>query len=171
MRHTTRLLTIATTILLFVSSSGLAAPPVPARSDWSVVDRQPPTTELIVRLTGGEEIRGTLARVTTEDLTLTTSEGERGVPKSAVQEVTTAARGRDSVRNGMAAGAALGAVVGAVAVAIAYRACGEGCEAPSMGGPLAIGLAVGIGGGLGVGALVDRAQTAPLVLYRAARAK
>lgn len=169
MRCSTFLLAAVTTLCAVVPSVGSAAPPLPARGDWSVVDRQPPSTGLIVTLVGGEEIRGTLVRVTPLDLTLsTTVKGERDIPKSAVELVTTAAPVRDSVKNGMAWGAALGAVAGLVAVAMAYGACDEGCEAPSAGGPLAMGLAVGIGGGLGVGALIDGTREAPLVLYRAA---
>lgn len=155
-------------VWLALGTASAAAQP-PGRGDWSVVDRQPTGTRLIVELIGGEEIAGTLTASRTLDLVLTLAGGvSRPVPKSAIVEVRTGARVADSLRNGMAYGGVAGAAAMVALIAALLSTCDGTCDGPRLAVVLPV-VALSAGAGIGAGAAVDAdaAIRRPLVLYRA----
>lgn len=137
------------------------------RGDWSIIDHQPAGVALVVEMIGGEEIAGVLARTGDVDLVLVSPMGvERAMPKSAIVEVRTGKRVRDSLKNGMAYGGLAGGAAMTVLVLGLYRLCNETCDAPSFGSMFSRAVALGVGGGVAVGAGLDAVATRPLVLYR-----
>jgi hypothetical protein len=166
----------AVVALALVVAGTLVSLPSPADAqsvtpgDWSIVDRQPAGAALVVEMVGGEEILGALARTGDVDLVLVLATGaERAMPKSAVVEVRTGRRVRDSLKNGMAYGGLAGAAAMSVLVLTLFSLCDGTCDAPSFGSVFFPAVAMGVGGGVAAGAGVDAAFTRPLVLYRAIR--
>ena len=112
-----------------------------------------PGQKLFVFDREGNEIRGRLASVTADTVTLRVEQATREIPRDAITLIRTPAQ--DSVLNGLAIGAA---VTGAFTL-ISFGGC-DGC---SGSGAFVLG---GLVWGAGIGALIDACILTPRDVYR-----
>jgi hypothetical protein len=115
----------------------------------------PARTEIIVRTTNGQEVRGRLVSVDAEGVTLTRPDG--GETRLARDEVSRLWRRGDSLKNG----AIIGGVIG-LAGAVAGQS-----ECTDCSGEVALGIALGVPIWAGIGAWIDRLHVGRTLVYEA----
>jgi len=139
----------------------------PAGSEgWSAIEALPAGTSLLIDLSSGPPLRGTLAASGADALTVMLSTGEqRALAKSTIDRIRSGEARKDGVGNGIAYGALAGAGTIAGFFVWAYKTCG-GCDAPAVHEIVPPAMAMGAGIGAVTGFLIDRAIRHRAVLYR-----
>ncbi len=158
---------MAAVLIISLSWAADARAQAPTGSEaWSAIEALPAGTSLLIDLSSGPRLRGTLAASGADALTVMLSSGEqRAVAKSAIDRIRGEGR-KDGLSNGIGYGALAGAGTIAAFFVWAYSTCGDGCDAPAVHEIVPGAMAMGAGIGAVTGLLIDKAIRQRPILYR-----